>query len=399
MTKILLGITGGISAYKSAELLRLLVADEFEVRVVMTRSAQEFIAPLTFQALSSHRVYTDMFHSESKTGMDHIQLARWADFILIAPASADFMACLAQGRANDLLTTVCCATQAPIAIAPAMNQQMWLNVATQENRAILKRRQILCFGPGEGEQACGEVGPGRLLEPQELLELVSAQFRIPALVGKKIVITAGPTRESFDPIRYLTNRSTGTMGYTLAEAAVLAGAEVTLISGPTALSLANRIRRVDVNSALEMWEAVMSVMGSTDIFISAGAVSDYRPDAISPEKVKKTEKPLTIRLVRNPDILAEVAQLDHRPFTVGFAAETEDLLQNAQHKLKEKKLDMIVANKVGHGSGFGNSETAVTLLTRDGEVFALAQQSKRHIATLLMKNIAQHFVRLHSLAL
>ena len=389
---VLLGITGGVSAYKSAELTRLLTSESFSVRVVMTQSAQEFIAPLTFQALSGHPVYTDLFDSKSDSGMDHIRLPRWADFILIAPASADFVARLAQGRANDLLTTICLAAEVPIAVAPAMNQQMWFNAATQENIQLLKQRDILCFGPAEGEQACGEFGPGRLLEPLELLEAVKQQFYIPALVGKKILITAGPTREAIDPIRYLTNRSSGSMGYALAESAARAGAEVTLVSGPVQLSLSGAIRKVVVNSALEMEAMVMSLVDGNDIFISAAAVSDYRPDAISLEKIKKTAMPLTLKLVRNPDILAEVARLEKPPFTVGFAAETQELLENAKNKLKEKNLDMIIANQVGHNSGFGDNKTSVTILTPDGNTLTSLLQPKKELAQFLIRQIAKVFL-------
>ncbi|MCB1827022.1 MAG: bifunctional phosphopantothenoylcysteine decarboxylase/phosphopantothenate--cysteine ligase CoaBC, partial [Coxiellaceae bacterium] len=269
MIKILLGVTGGISAYKSAELVRLLTAENFSVRVVMTSSAQKFIAPLTFQALSGELVYTDPFDSDAKNGMDHIALAKWADLILIAPATADFIARLAVGRADDLLAMLCTATNAPIAVAPAMNQQMWLNPANQQNIETLKSRGVLCFGPGEGEQACGDVGPGRLLEVETLRDLVVAQFVNPELHKKKIVITAGATQESIDPVRYLTNHSTGLMGYALAEAAHRAGAEVILISGATTLSCSKGIRRIDVRSALDMHKAVFSVIAAADIFVSA----------------------------------------------------------------------------------------------------------------------------------
>lgn len=389
--KILLGVTGGISAYKSAELVRLLKTEGFDVRVVMTESAQQFIAPLTFQALSGYRVYTDLFNAESNAGMDHIQLARWADLILISPASADFIARLAQGRANDLLSTLCLAAEVPIAVAPAMNQQMWLNPATQNNITLLKQRKVLCFGPGVGEQACGEYGPGRVLEPIELIDFVKSQFQIPALSGKNIVITAGPTWEFIDPIRYLTNRSTGTMGYALAEAAVYAGATVTVISGPTQLSLPESIKKISVSSALEMREAVLSRISSCDIFISTAAVSDYRVETIFSEKIKKTEARLTLNLVQNPDILLEVAKGKNPPFTVGFAAETQNLLKNAQKKLREKKLDMIIANQVSDTHGFGDAETSVTILTRDGKTISSPMQGKKILARFLIQKIVDAF--------
>jgi len=391
MIKVLLGITGGIAAYKSAELLRLLKLAGFDVRVVMTKSAQTFIAPLTFQALSAHKVYTDLFDADDDTGMDHIQLARWADLILVAPASADFIARLAHGNANDLLSTLCLATTAPIAVAPAMNQQMWLHVATQENLATLNQRKVLCFGPGVGDQACREVGPGRLLEPSELLEKVQAQFRIDALVGKNLLITAGPTQEPIDPIRYLSNRSTGMMGYTLAEMANYAGAHVTVISGPTHLSLSRDIEKLSVNTALEMQQMVMSRIATTDIFIAAAAVSDYRPQTSAPQKIKKSEDDMVMHLVRNPDILAEVTALKKPPFSVGFAAETQDLLNNAKSKVIEKKLDMIIANRVGEAKGFGDCPAIVTVLTKAGERLELSSPSKSTLAKQLIQEIAKNY--------
>ncbi len=389
---LILGITGGISAYKSAELVRILVKNGITVRVVMTPAAKKFITPLTFQALSGHTVYTNAFVSEESAGMDHIHLARWADFILIAPASADFIARLAQGHANDLLSMLCLAAEIPIAVAPAMNQRMWLNLATQANLALLKQRELLIFGPAEGEQACGEWGLGRLLEPLELLSLIKQQYQISALIGKKIVITAGPTREFIDPIRYLTNCSTGIMGYSIAESAAYAGAQVTLISGPTQLpQLGGAVDSIFVDSALDMQAAVHSYLKECDIFIAAAAISDYRPESISLEKIKKTEVSSVLKLVRNPDILLEISQLESRPFIVGFAAETHSLLKNAQKKLKEKKLDMIIANQVGKNHGFGEGDTSVTILTREGDVLTSPKQSKKVLSRFLVQKITQFF--------
>lgn len=388
--KILLGITGGIAAYKSAELLRLLLDAGFDVRVVMTSSAQAFVAPLTFQALSGHRVYTSLFDLASENAMEHIELARWADVVLIAPASANFIARLAHGNADDLLSTLCLATQSPIVIAPAMNQQMWQHPATQDNLDQLRHRHVLCFGPGEGEQACGEVGPGRLLEPNDIVSLLQTHFQIDALIGRRILITAGPTRESIDPIRYLTNRSTGAMGYALAQAAHDAGAKVTLISGPTQLNICKGVELIGVDTALQMQKAVMDKINEVDIFIGAAAVSDYRPEQASNEKIKKTDQPLSLRFVRNPDIISEVTHLDSPPFSVGFAAETQDLIKNAKQKLQQKRLDMIVANHVNEKQGFGECETSVTVLT-DNEQFELEQQSKEHIAKALIRLIADQY--------
>ncbi len=395
---ILLGITGGIAAYKSAELLRLLKAQGADVRVVMSQSAEAFITPLTFQALSGHRVYTEIFDTTSENAMDHIELARWADMMVIAPATAEFIARLTHGRADDLLATICLATTAPIAIAPAMNQQMCLNQATQDNLRLLKDRNILCFGPGKGEQACGEVGPGRMLEPQDLLALILQRFQKPALQGKRVLITAGPTHEAIDPVRYLTNHSTGSMGYALAEVAALAGAEVCLVSGPTNLEAPIGVKKIAVNTALEMYKAVMSYVVQHDIFISAAAVGDYRVKTIATQKIKKSDDNLQLTLVRNPDILAKVAQLPNPPFTIGFSAETENLIENAQKKLQHKNLDMIVANNVGNDTGFGACKTAVTLLTRSGESTEFPAMQKFQLAQQLIDTIAAYLTSIAEVA-
>jgi phosphopantothenoylcysteine decarboxylase / phosphopantothenate---cysteine ligase len=389
---ILLGVTGGISAYKSAELLRLMKKSGFEVRVVMTKAAQEFITPLTFQALSGQPVYTDLFAGDAASGMDHIALARWADFLLIAPASADCLARLAEGRANDLLSTLCAACQAPIALAPAMNQQMWQNQSTQANVATLQQRQFIFFGPGVGEQACGENGPGRLLEPLELCNALKAQFQLPGLVGKKIVITAGATQEAIDPIRYLTNHSTGRMGHCIADAAVRAGANVTLVSAAKTQTTRKSVKLIKVITALEMYDAVIHEIDTADIFIATAAVADYRPKNISQEKIKKTEGELTLILERNPDILSMVSHLNNRPYCVGFSAETHKVVQHAKKKLIDKNLDMIIANQVGADSGFGDGKTSVTFLKRDGACKAVVDIDKSTLAHQIIEVISNEVV-------
>jgi phosphopantothenoylcysteine decarboxylase/phosphopantothenate--cysteine ligase len=354
--RILLGLTGGIAAYKSAELCRLLTKAGAEVRVVMTRGAQEFITPMTMQALSGQRVHTELLDADAEAAMGHIELARWADLILVAPASANFIARLAQGEAADLLTTLCLARRGPLALAPSMNQAMWLDAATQHNLTLLRARKVRLFGPDSGEQACGDVGPGRMLEPQAIAELAAAQFVSGALAGVRVTITAGPTREAIDPVRYLSNHSSGKMGYALAQAAVEAGAAVTLISGPVALPPPERVKLVKVESAQQMLEASLAEPG--EIFIAVAAVADYRPAQVAASKIKKQADTLTLELVRNPDILATVAQLKPKPFCVGFAAETDNLADYARSKLRDKQLDMIFANDAT--ATFGADEASVT---------------------------------------
>jgi len=390
--RIILGITGGIAAYKAAELLRLLKTAGADVRVVMTQSAESFITPLTFQALSGHTVHTNTFAATSDAAMDHIELSRWADMIMVAPATADFIARLVHGRADDLLATICLASTTQLAIAPAMNQQMWLNKATQDNIALLNERRIISFGPGEGEQACGEIGPGRMLEPQELFERVDQFFQPRLLDGKKILVTAGPTRESIDPVRYLTNHSTGTMGYAIAEAAALLGANVTLVSGPVNLPSPFGVACVSVETAKQMHDAVMSCAAQSDIFIATAAVADYRMETISSQKIKKSKDELLLRLIRNPDVLASVTQLADPPFTVGFAAETENLVENATKKLQHKNLDMIVANQVGQAAGFGDVTTRLTVLNRQCESTVLPPAKKPALAKTLLERITQEYL-------
>ncbi|MEE2652482.1 MAG: bifunctional phosphopantothenoylcysteine decarboxylase/phosphopantothenate--cysteine ligase CoaBC [Pseudomonadota bacterium] len=389
--QILLGITGGIAAYKSAELVRRLKDHGADVRVVMTAAAMEFITPLTLQALSGNPVHTALLDPEAEAGMGHIELARWADLILVAPASADFMARLASGRGDDLLTTLCLATPAPIALAPAMNQGMWRDPATQANADTLRQRGVALFGPAAGEQACGDVGPGRMLEAEQLAELAAGLFNSRALDGISLSITAGPTREAIDPVRYISNHSSGKMGYALAEAAADAGARVTLISGPTQLPCPPRVTRVDVISADDMYQASMANMGSCDIFIACAAVADYRPAHIEEQKIKKQNTSMHIELVRNPDIVSAVASHAQRPFTVGFAAETQDVIHYAKGKLEKKNLDMIIANDVSDTRiGFNSDENSVTIIDPSGQQ-KLEQMGKRQLAKQLIDLIAARY--------
>ena len=388
--RILLGVTGGIAAYKSADLVRRLQDLGAEVRVVMTAAACEFITPLTMQALSGNPVHTRLLDPEAEAGMGHIQLARWADLLLVAPASADFIARLAQGAGDDLLTTICLATAAPLCLAPAMNQGMWKSQATQGNLELLKKRNIICFGPAQGSQACGDVGPGRMLEAIELAELTAAQFQSGILSGRLVVITAGPTREAIDPVRYLSNHSSGKMGYALAEAARDAGARVTLISGPTHLPTPERCKRIDVESAQQMYDASMQSLPGCDVFIASAAVADFRPVSVESQKIKKSGRDgMSIELIRNPDIVAAVAGSDARPLTVGFAAETQALVSYARDKLQRKKLDLVVANDVSlPGIGFNSEDNAVTLVTADTEI-ELARNSKAVLARQIVAYLAK----------
>jgi phosphopantothenoylcysteine decarboxylase / phosphopantothenate---cysteine ligase len=389
--RILLGVTAGIAAYKSAELVRHLRSAGAEVRVVMTQAAGEFITPLTLQALSGHPVQQHLLDPASEAGMGHITLARWADVVLIAPASADFMAKLAHGLADDLLSTLCLATAAPLALAPAMNQQMWLNPATQANKKILEERGVRLFGPAEGAQACGEVGPGRMLEPARITELTAGIFTTGSLSGARVLVSAGPTREAIDPVRYISNRSSGKMGYALATAACEAGARVTLISGPTALPAPERVERIDVVSAQEMHEAALTRALHSDIFIAAAAVADFHPAESVTQKMKKSQDKFALSLVRNPDILEDVAALLHAPFTVGFAAETENLELNAQAKRAAKKLDMIAANWVNQpGLGFDSDENELRLYWEGGGKL-LARGPKERLARELIAIIAERY--------
>ncbi len=387
--RILLGVTGGIAAYKSAELIRKLRDAGSEVRVVMTAAAREFITPLTLQALSGKPVHTDLLDPAAEAAMGHIELARWADLVLIAPASADFMARLAHGHGNDLLATLCLATGAPIAIAPAMNQQMWLDLSTQKNLLHLQEKGISIFGPDSGSQACGEEGPGRMLEPAQLLQMAAEIFDHNLLTGCHVVITAGPTREPIDPVRYITNKSSGKMGFALAEAAAEAGAKVTLVAGPVYLPTPARVNRIDVQRAQEMFDVCEEVVSQgCDIFIATAAVADYRPAVTADHKIKKSTDEIHLTLIKNPDIVAAVAAHEARPFTVGFAAETRDIIDYAQAKLKDKGLDMIATNDVsGVNVGFSSDNNALTVIWPGGhKILPLA--SKRQIAKQLVELIA-----------
>jgi phosphopantothenoylcysteine decarboxylase / phosphopantothenate---cysteine ligase len=391
--KILLGVTGGIAAYKAAELCRLLIKQGASVRVVMTPSAQEFIQPLTFQALSGHQVYSDLFGAGADNAMDHIDLARWADVLLVAPATADFIAKLADGYADNLLLTIALASQSQVVVAPAMNQQMYQNSVTAENIHKLYRHRILVWGPDEGEQACGEVGPGRMLEPAALITLLQKHFQPGRLQGKRIMITAGPTREAIDPVRYISNRSSGKMGYALAQAAIDQGAEVTLVSGPVCLTAPAMVTLLPCISAQQMLDQVMSQVNGQDIFIATAAVADYRVDQAADHKIKKSQQNMTLNLVRNPDILASVAALPERPFCVGFAAETQDLQNYAEQKMRSKKLDMIAANRVdGAETGFEVDDNALSVFWPGGSK-NLPRQSKTLIAAALIDIIADLFER------
>ncbi len=389
--RVLLGVTGGIAAYKSADLSRRLREAGAEVRVVMTAAATEFITPLTMQAVSGHPVHLRLLDAEAESGMGHIELARWADVVLVAPASANFIAKLAQGRADDLLSTLSLATTAPLALAPAMNQQMWDNPVTRENLAAVRQHGVHVFGPGEGSQACGEVGPGRMLEPTALVEATAALFATGSLEGLRVVVTAGPTWEAIDPVRGISNRSSGRMGYAVAEAAAEAGAEVTLVSGPTRLADPERMRTLRVTSAAEMLEAVLAHVHAAHIFIGVAAVADYRPAQAAKQKIKKDAERLTLELLRNPDILARVAALSPAPFTVGFAAETERLEAHARKKLVDKGVDLIVANDVSHeGSGFESEENSLLLIDASGSL-ELPRQPKGRLARALIEQVAAKY--------
>ena len=410
---ILLGVTGGISAYKSVDLVRRLGEAGAEVQVAMTPAATAFIGPLTFQAVSGQPVRTELLDTRAEAGMGHIELARWADLILIAPATADFLARLAHGFANDLLSTLCLATDQPIAVAPAMNRLMWQNPATQDNCRLLARRGVKLWGPGVGEQACGEIGAGRMLEPVELRNFVVEMLgtreepapwrseppageslpRPQDLQGLTVLLTAGPTREALDPVRFLTNRSTGKMGFAVAAAAAQAGAQVVIISGPVNMPTPPGVERIEVESAVEMHQAVMHRVRQADIFIATAAVADYRAAHPAGQKIKKTSEVLTLELVRNPDILAEVAALSsHRPFTVGFAAETHEVLHYAEDKRRRKNLDLIAANQVGIvGSGFESEQNALHVLWEGGGKL-LPMTDKIRLGQQLIALIAERYL-------
>lgn len=391
--KILVGVTGGIAAYKSPELVRRLKDCGAQVQVVMTRSAEAFVSPMTFQAVSGRRVCGDLWDEAAEAAMGHIELARWADLIVIAPATAHCMGSLAAGLAEELLSTICMATEAPIILAPAMNHAMWGNSAVQGNRKLLEKRGIRMLGPMAGDQACGEEGPGRMMEPADI---VRAVFEEPAVLvseslsGLKAIITAGPTREPIDPVRYITNRSSGKMGFAIATAARQAGADVMLVSGPVSLATPPGVERLDVETAQDMYDAVHEHIGSADLFIACAAVSDYRPQMLSARKIKRSEGEINLELTRCLDTLSSVAALDEGPFTVGFAAETENVTHHAAEKLERKGLDMIAANRVGPDCGFDQETNSLTVLW-DGDQVQLEQTTKPILARRLIELIAKRY--------
>lgn len=388
---LLLGVTGGIAAYKSADLVRRLREAGADIQVVMTRAATEFITPLTLQTVSGRPVRIELLDPVAESGMGHIELARWADAVLVAPASANFCARLAQGRADDLLSTLCLATTAAVAVAPAMNRHMWEHPATQTNIAQLRKNRVHVWGPGAGDQACGDTGSGRMLEPAELVVLAANLFDTGRLANLHVVVTAGPTWEALDPVRMLTNRSSGKMGYAVAAAAAEAGARVTLISGPTALPAPARATMVPVITAQDMYDAVHEHIDGAHIFIAVAAVADYRPAQVAAQKIKKSNDTYTLSLVRNPDILASIAARSAPPYTVGFAAETADLLPNARAKLHAKKLDLVAANLIGDTDrGFEADHNSLTLVDAT-TTMELPLLPKAKLARLLIQHIADKY--------
>ena len=390
--RILLGVSGGIAAYKSCELVRRLRDLEADVRVVMTESATHFVSATTFQALSGQSVRVSLWDAQAEAAMGHIELARWAERILIAPASADILARLAHGVADDLLTTLCLASAAPLYVAPAMNQQMWAHAATQANIDTLRQRGVHLLGPASGDQACGDVGSGRMLEAHELRDAMSASFGDGSLAGLSVVVSAGPTYEDIDPVRFIGNRSSGRMGFAVAQAAALAGATVTLVAGPVSLPTPTGVvRRIDVRSAAQMHAAVLDASAQADIYIGAAAVGDYRPNEVSAHKLKKRDGAgLALQLSENPDILASLSAKPVHPFLVGFAAETHDVANYAQHKLRNKGLDLIAANQVGEGLGFEAADNALSLYWGDGAI-DLPRAAKSELARQLIAQVAQRY--------
>ncbi len=390
LRRIVLGLTGGVAAYKSAELARLFVKARVAVEVVMTPSACRFITPITMQALSGHPVRTDLWESGADNGMGHIDLTRGADAIVVAPASADFIAKVAGGHADDLLSTLCSARACPLFVAPAMNRQMWHNAATQRNVERLAADGVAILGPGSGDQACGEVGDGRMLEPQEIFDAVVAAVQPKVLAGKRVLITAGPTFEAIDPVRGITNLSSGKMGYAIAQAAAEAGARVTMVSGPTSLATPANVERIDVQSAAEMASAVKSRVPTCDVFVAVAAVADYTPVATSERKMKKANAPLSIELKPTVDILATVAALPGAPYCVGFAAESHDVIAHAEEKRRRKKLPLIVANRAQ--DAMGADDNAVTLLD-DAGAHPLPAMDKLALARSLVAEIAKRLAK------
>lgn len=391
--RILLGVTGGIAAYKAAEIIRRLRERGAEVRVVMTDAAKEFITPLTLQAVSGHIVANSMFDPQAEAGMGHIELAKWADLVLVAPATANVISRLTTGMGDELLTTLCLASPAPLAIAPAMNMQMYLHAATQSNLKVLAERGVHIWGPGVGSQACGDVGPGRMLDPMDIVEEVTKFLQPAPQTDFSFLITAGPTREAIDPVRYISNHSSGKMGFALAEAAAAIGAKVTLVAGPVNLPTPKGVKRIDVESALEMQSAVEAEVAQHPIFIGCAAVADYRMAEVAPQKMKKAEgqEGLSLQLIKNPDIIAGVAARTDKPFVVGFAAETQDVARYALDKLQRKGMDMIAANDVSRaGQGFNADQNALTVFWADGQQ-ELPLASKQQVAQQLISLIIKRY--------
>jgi phosphopantothenoylcysteine decarboxylase/phosphopantothenate--cysteine ligase len=394
--RILLGVTGGIAAYKSADLVRRLIERGAQVQVVMTAGARQFVTPTTFQALSGKPVRSELWDAAAEAAMGHIELARWADLVLIAPASAAFLARLAHGLADDLLSTLCLATTAPVAVAPAMNHMMWLNAATKANVELLTTRGVRVLGPGVGDQACGENGPGRMLEPLEIASraelILSPHGSLPGpLTGRRVLVTAGPTRECIDPVRFVSNRSSGKMGFAMAQALQQAGASVILVSGPVTLATPEGVHRIDVESAEQMYAAVRRELPGTAIFVGTAAVADYRPTCCADQKIKKKAETISLEMTRTADILADVSHGPNRPFVVGFAAETTAVEQHARSKLLAKDLDMIAANEVGHTKAFDSDEHALLVLWKDGRL-ELPSATKQQLATALTGIIVERYL-------
>jgi phosphopantothenoylcysteine decarboxylase/phosphopantothenate--cysteine ligase len=387
---VLLGVTGSIAAYKSPDIVRRLKEQGAEVRVVLTASAEKLVSPTVFQAVSGEPVRGDIWDEQAEAGMGHIELAKWADLLLIAPATANVIAQLAAGSAESLLTTICLATEAPVAIAPSMNQAMWNDAATQANCDLLRKRNMRFLGPDEGSQACGDTGPGRMSEPADIVSRLSRGGKSGPLDGLHIMVTAGPTREAIDPVRFVSNRSSGKMGFAVARAAADAGAEVTLIAGPVNLPTPPRVIRVDVESTQQMFDEAMQRIAEVDIYVGAAAISDYRPKAAAVQKIKKSADTFSLEMIKSPDLLANIAALDSGPFTVGFAAETEKLEHYATDKLNRKKLDMIIANLVGENLCFDADDNEVVVLWHEGRK-PLPRLSKPELARQLIKLIASRY--------
>jgi phosphopantothenoylcysteine decarboxylase/phosphopantothenate--cysteine ligase len=392
--RVLLGVTGSIAAYKSPDIVRRLKDQGAEVRVVLTASAEKLVSPTVFQAVSGEPVRGDIWDEQAEAAMGHIELAKWADLILIAPATANLIAQLAAGSAENLLTTICLASEAPVTLAPSMNQAMWRDAATQANCDVLRKRNVMFIGPDDGEQACGDVGPGRMSEPANIVSRMARGGESGPFEGLRIMVSAGPTREAIDPVRFVSNRSSGKMGFALAKAAADAGAEVTLIAGPVSLPTPPRVERIDVETTQQMCDAALANIGDMDIYIGAAAISDYRPKQAAVQKIKKSADTFTLEMLKSPDLLATIAALENCPFTVGFAAETEKLEQHATDKLNRKKLNMIVANLVGEKLCFDADDNEVIVLWQDGRL-SLPKLSKQELARQLVDVVATRYRLVH----